>query len=62
MTVPYNARVLVLSASLGVALLTNFVLFPMTKFKGTKAHGFILVVLYIGLLTAAIVIEFGNTD
>ena len=50
----------VLSASLGVALITNFILFPATKFKANKVHGFILVVLYIVLLTTSIVIEFSQ--
>ena len=53
-----SKMVQVLSASLGVALIVSFILFPVTKFKATKVHGCILVVLYIILLTASIVIEF----
>lgn len=56
--VKYDPMVLVLSASLGVALITNLLLFPITKFKATRVHGFILIVLYIALLTTSIVIEF----
>ena len=55
-----SKMVSVLSASLGVALVTNFILFPATKFKANKVHGFILVVLYIVLLTTSIVIEFSG--
>jgi len=55
-----SKMVQVLSASLGVALIVNFVLFPVTKFKANKVHGFILVVLYIILLTTSIVIEFSQ--
>ena len=37
--------------------IVNFVLFSVTKLKATKVHGFVLVVLYIILLTTSIVIE-----
>ena len=56
--VKYNPMVSVLSGSLGVSLLTSFVLFPLTKFKATKIHGFILTSLYVGLLVTACWIEF----
>lgn len=56
--VKFDKMVLVLSASLGVALIVNLLLFAVTKFKATRIHGFILIVLYIALLTTAIVIEF----
>lgn len=56
--VQYDQMILILCAGLGVALVTNLFLFPFTKFKGTKIHGLILVVLYIAFMTVAIYFEF----
>ena len=56
--IEYNFMVVVLSGSLGVALLVNFLLMPLTKFEAKKWHGFILVTLYIALLTFSIIAEF----
>ena len=58
MKIQYNFMVVVLSASLGVALLVNFILMPLTKFEAKRYHGFILVALYFALLTFSIVAEF----
>lgn len=57
-SVDYNNMVLVLSASLAVALVTSFIIMPLSKFKATKAHGVGLITLYVLLLTAALIIEF----
>ena len=53
--------VAVLSVSLGVALVINFVMWPLTKFKATRAQGGLLVILYVILLVIAIVIEFSSS-
>jgi len=56
--VGYNNMVLVLSAALGVALLTSLILMPASKFQATRVHGIALMALYIVLLTSNIVVEF----
>ena len=56
--VNFDSMVLTLAISLGIALLASFIGMPLTKFKATKYHGICLMVLYIALLTAAIVVEF----
>ncbi|TRY66936.1 hypothetical protein TCAL_07651 [Tigriopus californicus] len=57
----FNPMVMVLSASLGVALLTSFVMMPLSKFRASRTHGFVLIGLYLALLTAAIFVEFKVT-
>ena len=59
--VQYDKMVAVLSVSLGVALVINFVMWPLTKFKATRAQGGLLVILYVILLVIAIVIEFSSS-
>ena len=49
---------LTLCASLGLSLLTSFLMMPISRFKATKWHGVVLVALYLGLLAAAITVEF----
>lgn len=60
--VEYNPMVLVLSASLAIALLTSFLMMPLSGFKATRVHGIILWVLYAALLTAALLVEFTVID
>lgn len=57
----FNPMVLVLSASLGIALMTSFLMMPLSKFKASRMHGFILIGLYLALLTGAIIVEFKVT-
>ena len=56
--VQFDAMVLTLACSLGIALLTSFIIFPLTKFKASKYHGVGLMGLYIALLSAALIVEF----
>ena len=49
---------LTLCASLGLSLVTSFLMMPISRFKATKWHGVVLVALYLGLLAAAITVEF----
>ena len=56
--VEFNAMVLTLAISLGISLVSSFVLMPLTKFKATKIHGIGLIILYVALLTATLVVEF----
>ena len=56
--VQYDQMVLTLACSLGIALLTSFIMFPLTKFKASKYHGVFLMGIYVALLSAAIIVEF----
>ena len=56
--VEFNAMVLTLAISLGISLVSSFILMPLTKFKATKIHGIGLIILYVALLTATLVVEF----
>ena len=56
--VNYDSMVLVLSVSLGIALIANFIIWPLTKFKATRFQGGFLVILYVILLVAALIVEF----
>ena len=56
--VQFDPMVLVLSASLGIALLINLVVWPLTKFRATKKHGIVLCALYVILLAIALGVEF----
>ena len=56
--VQYDSMVLTLACSLGIALLTSFIMFPLTKFKASKYHGMGLMGLYFALLSAALIVEF----
>ncbi len=58
--VPYNYMVLVLSAALGIALLASFIIMPLSGFQASRKHGIAFIILYIALLTSAIVIEFSQ--
>ena len=58
MKVSFDPMVMVLSASLGVALVTNLVGWPLTKFRATKNHGIVLCALYVILLAIALGVEF----
>ena len=56
--VQFDSMVLTLACSLGIALLTSFIIFPLTKFKASKYHGVGLMGLYVALLSAALIVEF----
>ena len=56
--VQYDSMVLTLACSLGIALLTSFIVFPLTRFKASKYHGVGLMGIYLVLLSVALTVEF----
>lgn len=47
-----------LCASLGLSLVMSLLMMPLSKFKAGKKQGLVLMTLYVGLLAAAITVEF----
>ena len=56
--VVYNKMVVVLTASLAVSLITSLIMMPVSRFRAKRAHGFVLVAIYVVLLSAALLVEF----
>ena len=56
--VNFDMMTLVLSSSLGISLVLTFLWLPLTKFKGTRVYGAVLLVIYVVFLIVAITVEF----
>ncbi len=56
--VEYTPMMSLLFATLMVSLCCSLVVFVFNRFKASKYHGFSLLLIYVGYLTLALLIEF----